>query len=464
MVILSKNRCFEILLAVAKEINAGHEYGYGGPAAERVAATFDVSRKYVQQAVKTARKAYSFPKPHELAVQINARPPTAPMLETVEVVADYMMVTPSPVITPQPETPADPLVVRRLRESNESGKKYIAELEKKVIGLEDVRGELLALGPIHHSRVQKPTLNLEGKGAGRTVVLHISDIQYGEVIDLDAVDGVNSYNSQIANARISRYFKTAHRLISDLKKASRVDEIVILLNGDMISGALHDELAKTDDAKPMTAAKMVAEQLCGGIALLLDIGLPVRAISTVGNHGRTTLKPESKGHVLNSYDTLVAWFIEAFFKTSKNFQIKYPASVDALFSVYGFPLLVTHGDRMGSSGGRGFIGASATIVRGHRKLLADYSARGIHLYKIFTGHLHTSFLSPFGQANGSVAGWSEYAQAFRFDQAPPLQGYCVFHEEHGLIELREINCGDISEGTSCSPAAIYKPNARLVAA
>ena len=40
--------------------------------------------------------------------------------------------------------------------------------------------------------------------------------------------------------------------------------------------------------------------------------------------------------------------------------------------------------------------------------------------------------------------------------APPTQGYYVFHDEHGLIEQRDINVGDISEGTSCSPAHRFK--------
>ena len=457
MIDLTRERCLAIYDAVAAEVAAGHAFGYGQPAAQNAADKLGVKHKYVRQAVKTAQKLYGRPHPNGW-VKLDG------MVKTYnDIIAENV---PKIAKTPPaaPDAPADPLVVRRLREDNASKAQYIGELEKKVITLEDIRGELMALGPINRSRVSKPAVVNTAGNRGRSVVLHISDIQYGEVVDLIAVDGVNSYDSAIANRRIGRYFATSHRLITDLMKTSRVDEIIILLNGDMISGALHDELAKTDDVKPMTAAKMVAENLCGGIQLLLEIGLPIRAISTVGNHGRTTLKPESKGHTLNSYDTLVAWFIEAFFKTNPAFTIKYPASVDALFSIYGFPCLVTHGDRMGSSGGRGFIGASATIIRGHRKLLADYSGRGIHLYKIFTGHLHTSFLSPFGQANGSMAGWSEYAQSFRFDQAPPLQGYCVFHEEHGLIEYREINCGHESEGTSCSPASIYKPHIRPLAA
>jgi len=351
------------------------------------------------------------------------------------------------------EPPADPVEVRRHKQRAEEASRQLKELEERLVAAEDIRGELLNLGPVEISKLVPNTRRPSGR---RSVILHISDIQYGEVIDLDAMDGVNSYNIEIANQRIARYFQKAHRFVTELWQGPRAEEIVILLNGDMISGALHHELDRTDGVRPLQAAKLVAEQLIAGIGLLLSEGFRIRIINTPGNHGRMTIKPESKDHVLQNYDTLVGWFIEAAFKSNSLVSVRYSKSIDALFNVFDFPMLVTHGDRIGSRGGAGFLGATATIVRGHFKLVADYAARGIHVYKVFTGHFHTGVVTTAGYANATMAGPSEYSRDGRMGIQPASQDYFVVEENHGIIEHRVITVGDKSEGTSHAPVLKYR--------
>lgn len=352
--------------------------------------------------------------------------------------------------------PADPIEVRRHKQRADEAKARLAELEERLVAAEDIRGEVLGLGPLQISRLQPDSKRPAGR---RSVILHISDIQYGEVIDYEAMDGVNSYNAQIANQRIGRYFQKAHRFLTELWQGPRAEEVVILLNGDMISGALHHELDRTDDVRPMQAAKAVAEQLAAGIGLICSEGFPIRIICTPGNHGRTTIKPESKAHALQNYDTLVGWFVEMAFKAEPRVSVQYSKSVDALFSVFAFPMLVTHGDRIGSRGGQGFMGATATILRGHTKLVADYAARGINIYKVFTGHFHTPAVTIHGYANNTMAGPSEYSRDGRMGITPAAQDYLVIHEDHGVIEHRVITVGDPAEGSSHAPVLKYRRTA-----
>ena len=349
--------------------------------------------------------------------------------------------------------PADPIEVRRHKQRADEAKARLQELEERLVAAEDIRGGLLGLGSINVSRLHPDGKRPSGR---RAVILHISDIQYGEVIDYEALDGVNSYNIEIANRRIARYFQKAHRFLTELWQGSPAEEVVILLNGDMISGALHHELDRTDNERPLMASKLVAEQLIAGIGLLVSEGFPIRIINTPGNHGRMTLKPESKAHVLQNYDTLVGWFVEAAFKTEPRVTVQYSKSVDALFNVFSFPMLVTHGDRIGSRGGQGFLGATATILRGHFKLVADYAARGTSLYKVFTGHFHTPAVTTSGYANNTMAGPSEYSRDGRMGITPASQDYFVIHEDHGVIEHRQIMVGDPSEGSSHAPVLKYR--------
>lgn len=351
------------------------------------------------------------------------------------------------------EAPADPVEVRRHKERAGEAQKLLKELEARLVKAEDIRGELFNIGAPVISKLQRDTHKSSGR---RSVVMHISDIQYGEVIDFEAMDGVNSYNADIANKRIARYFRTTNRLMTELWQGKPAEKITLLLNGDMVSGALHHELDRTDDLRPMGSAKAVAEQLAGGIQLQLDSGFAVDIIVTPGNHGRTTLKPESKDHVLQNYDTLVGTFIEMMFRGDPRVTVRYSKSIDALFNVFNFPNLVTHGDRMGSRGGAGFLGATATILRGHHKLMADYAARGIHLYKVWTGHFHTPAVLINGFANNTMAGASEYSRDGRMTVTPAAQDYAVFHEDHGVIEHRQILVGDPSEGSSHAPVLKYR--------
>jgi hypothetical protein len=275
----------------------------------------------------------------------------------------------------------------------------------------------------------------------------VSDIQYGEFISLEEVDGLNSYSIKIADQRIDRLFHYTSLL------SKGVEEVVVLLGGDMISGGLHDELAKTDELPELPASKRVAARIAANLVRLsVEVKAPIRVISVPGNHGRLTFKPESKGHVLNNFDTLVTWFIEAALADQKSISFHYGPSVDALFDVYGFPILLTHGDRMGSKGGQGFIGAMATITRGHQKLYMDYASRGVPVYKIFTGHFHTAGETPWGHANGTLAGFGEYARDFRMAHQPATQNLVIFHREHGEICRHRILCGIPEEGTSQNPS------------
>ena len=350
--------------------------------------------------------------------------------------------------------PADPIEVRRHKERAKEAHEHIAQLERRLVRAEDIRGEVMGLGAPVFSKLQPDRRSLGGR---RSVILHISDIQYGEVIDIDAMDGVNSYNIEIANARIARYFQKAHRFLTDLWQGSEPEEVILLLNGDMVSGALHHELDRTDAVRPMVAAKMVAEQLIAGITLLIEAGFRLRVINTPGNHGRLTLKPESKDHVLHNLDTLVGWFIEMAFADVPEFvSVRYSKSVDALFSVFSFPMVVTHGDRVGSRGGQGFIGPIATISKGHQKILTDYARRGIYPYKVFTAHFHTNVSTEHGYANGCIAGPSEYSRDGRMTISPATQDYFVVHEDHGVIEHRQIIVGAPEEGSCHAPVLRYR--------
>jgi hypothetical protein len=359
----------------------------------------------------------------------------------------------------RPVDNSDPIKLRAATDEVARLRSTVKELERRVGEAENHREHLLGLKP-EPARLEPRFLrNGDSKRRGRqAVVLHLSDLHVGETVNREEVSGVNSYDIDIARKRIGRLFETTSVLMTSAWPASdgAPERLNILLGGDLISGAgLHPEHAETDGGTAFEQVKYAAQYISAGVLRLHEElkerfkkPVPIDCISVVGNHGRSTPgKPRTKLVTLQSYDTLVADFVEASLRhipTIRHFQ---PRGFDAYFDVAGWPALLTHGDRMGSGGGTGFIGPMATIVKGHRKIVDTEYRQRRPVRWVFSGHFHTTGMSPFGFANGSGVGYGEFAKALRADPEPAQQNFCVFHERHGLIRYMPIGMGDIEEGT-----------------
>ncbi len=285
---------------------------------------------------------------------------------------------------------------------------------------------------------------------GEVALAMISDWHVGETIDLQQMGGSNSYNQNIARLRAQRYFQTLVSLMTTHWSGPPPTTMYLLLMGDMVSGEIHEELAKTNDLLSIPAVRAASEMLIGGFELLLKSFPKTRfhVVSIAGNHGRTTRKPESKGFVVDSYDTLVTWCIESWFaaKGEKRIDFSAPASGDALINIYGWNFLVTHGDRIGSRGGTGFVGPAATISRGFQKVLMDYAAQGIVIDSILIGHFHSAMELSLGFANGCLPGPSEFSKTFRMRPEPASQWLLTVHPSHGVARRWKVQVGAPSEG------------------
>jgi hypothetical protein len=354
---------------------------------------------------------------------------------------------------------SDPIKLRAATDEIARLRSTVKYLERRVGEAENHREHLLDLAPEPARLEPKFLRNGDGKGRGRqAVVLHLSDLHVGETVNREEVAGVNSYDIGIARKRIGRLFETTSVLMTSAWPASdgAPEKLNILLGGDLISGAgLHPEHAETDGGTAFEQVKYAAHYISAGVLRLHEElkerfkkPVPIDCISVVGNHGRSTFgKPRTKLVTLQSYDTLVADFIEAALRqipTIRHFQ---PRGFDAYFDVAGWPALLTHGDRMGSGGGTGFIGPMATIVKGHRKIVDTEYRQRRPVRWVFSGHFHTTGMSPFGFANGSGVGYGEFAKALRADPEPAQQNFMVFHERHGLLRYMPIGMGSRDEGT-----------------
>jgi hypothetical protein len=350
---------------------------------------------------------------------------------------------------------------RRLQDTITSLRRELASTTRELNAQTDLRSALFGLTAeplqprIYSLRPEKV------HGEAEIPILFTSDFQWGEVASLEQLAGLNSFNKRIASARYRRLIETTIELCTKHHAGKPPPRFYYLRGGDAISGEIHMELAKTNDLLSLGALKDCAEHEAWGIEQLhKELGCPIEVISVPGNHGRTTLKPESKGYVDTSYDDLLAWHLESYFRGNKDVRFSAPRSGDAPFTVHNTRFLLTHGDRIGSRGGQGFVGPAATIARGMKKLVDQYAGTGQLFDVILVGHFHTSLKLEHGYSNGSLPGFTEYARDLRVKPKPPTQWLFHVHPRRGIVCEREIMVGGNGEGMLCEvPQATRKREA-----
>lgn len=372
---------------------------------------------------------------------------------------------PKPELPPDPPdataAPPDPIADRRLRDENQALRTALKEAERRAAAAEDIRAGVLGL-------VEAPPMprliipGIDTKTGGRTVILHLSDVHYGETISLEEMDGLNRYDAGTAQRRLGRFFFKAVDLMTTHWKGAPPDEVILCLGGDLISGNIHPELEQTNLPSVPNTVKEVGEHIAGGIELLAkEVKRPLRVYSVPGNHGRTTLKPQSKGRSAGSLDLLATDFSEAATRGARLKDVTFykAQSPDCYFSTYGWHWLLTHGDAMGGrGGGTGFIGPLATIIKGHRKLIDTSWRSGRPVHFVLTAHYHTTGKTTFGWANGSVCSYGEYARDLRADPEPARQNMLVVHPQHGVIDEKPLYLGVPAEGSLyAGPASVVRP-------
>lgn len=358
------------------------------------------------------------------------------------------------------EEAEDPVLTRRLRDEVRQLRAGAARLERRAAASEEWRASILDLAREPLRPQLDPVPQRSAEGGERIVLLHLTDVHYGESVDAAEMDGVNAYSAAIARKRLARFFDKSAELSTEHWTGPPPRKIVLCLGGDLLSGNIHAELAETNlPAVPATVREM-GEIIAGGLQLLRRrVKCPIDVYSVPGNHSRLTLKPQSKGRAAMNLDLLVADFAEAALRGARISGVTFhaTASPDAYFSTFAFNWLLNHGDTMGSKGGQGYIGPAATIVRGHRKLIDTAWRSGRAVHYVLTGHLHTTLRTSFGWSGGSVVGYSQYARDLRADPEGARQNMLVIHERHGVINHLELHLGAPGEGSHyAGPATVMR--------
>ena len=156
------------------------------------------------------------------------------------------------------------------------------------------------------------------KGSVVSVVANLSDWHIGERVDFEAMDGFNSYNFAIANARLALFIDKVLAWVDLQRSGYRISHLHVNVLGDLINGDIHpEEYWPTNEfAVPEQVAKAGAK--LAEVVVALSAGFDTVTVEMIGadNHGRRTKKPASKVAAMNSHNYLIYELAAAILKTS----------------------------------------------------------------------------------------------------------------------------------------------------
>lgn len=280
-----------------------------------------------------------------------------------------------------------------------------------------------------------------GEGQPGIPMLVLSDLHWGETVAPEQVNGLNEYNLAVARSRLNHVIENCIDVATNHMVNPAYPGMVLMLGGDMISGDLHEETTITNEVPSMVAVFDLFDHLVQAINRLRDKIGPVMVFTAFGNHGRTTRKPPFKNAAHTNYDWLLYSMLERHFKASGAQDVRFfnNEAFDNYFKVYDTTFLLTHGDRLGTSGGAGVIGILGPVYRGVQRVKATYSDLGQPVDCVVMGHWHqyVPLVDEF-IINGSLKGYDEYAIGNRLKPQSPVQALWFVHPRHGITFMTPI--------------------------
>jgi len=260
--------------------------------------------------------------------------------------------------------------------------------------------------------------------------LQLSDFHWGERVFPKQVNNVNQFSVAIARERLRSCVETAIHLCRILDRDMRYPGIVVPLGGDMVSGAIHEELRASNEIPTMPTVLDLVDNLVPAIRVLADTFGAVFLPCVSGNHGRDTYKIYAKGRNHTSFDWLLYQFLARSLSHDKRITFYIPEGSDAAYRIYAHKYVLTHGDQF--RGGDGMIGALGPILRGDHKKRSRNSQIEQDYDTLVMGHWHQRIMLTRVIVNPALKGYDEYAFTNNFPFEPPAQNWWITHPEHGI--------------------------------
>jgi len=301
--------------------------------------------------------------------------------------------------------------------------------------LESVESLVQAKTPIY-----KPAaVSKQYAGTAHRFVLQWSDLHACEIVDAEAMGGLNRYDWDIM---LRRHDKLSNAMFSFRDhRGYEVDGLHIFGNGDMVTGDLHDELRETNELVLTEGTIQLALDMAEWIESLIPEFPWIQIDGVFGNHGRRSKKPQFK-QAYDNWDWLFYKILATRLGKYESVRVNVSKAATMPVQVFDDTILLWHGDGVPSNmpgvpwGG---------IQRRVKELLETHASLGRRIKHFSVGHYHEANIirNALILMNGSVKGPDEYALARFGGGAPAAQNLFTFHPTRGLTDWSHLDLSEV---------------------
>ena len=231
-----------------------------------------------------------------------------------------------------------------------------------------------------------------------------SDHHFGErVLHVDTV-GANEYSFDEAVRRFGNLIHRTHRIIVMQQALCPIDELVILICGDIASGeCIYPGQAFRIDVGVMGQVINGGYLIADSINELSGKIKSIRVECISGNHGRTA--PKGFHDPSSNWDTILYEFMRERLKGNKRISVIIHGGTIALTKVQGRQIAFAHGHGLVKSG---MVETAMARAASNWPDTLRHLRNGEPLTACIFGHLHSSAMFKIGSidvlANGSLIG------------------------------------------------------------
>jgi hypothetical protein len=305
----------------------------------------------------------------------------------------------------------------------DSLKAKLAQYQASVESLEKQLGIALSLGKTR-IRPQPLTVSMSDKAEAVAIAL-ASDWHVEETVESSSVNGLNEYNLPTAKRRIEKFFSTIARLTEIERHGAKIDDLILWLGGDLMTGMIHEELAESNSKTPTQVILWLQDRLADGLATLKPHFKRILIPTSYGNHGRTTVKPRHATGAAHSYEWLLYRILEGRCHGDQQIEFQIADSYFNFMTVFDRRLRFHHGDGLKFQGGIGGL----TIPT--EKAIASWNKSPNRADLDLFGHWHQYQQARHWLCNGSLIGYNAYALSIKASFEPPTQTYFLLDKKRG---------------------------------
>ena len=267
-----------------------------------------------------------------------------------------------------------------------------------------------------------PVLPLESvyeKGSGKVgtpcaAVMRISDGHMGAVQLPDEIEGFGEFNPELCHSRQVDYAQRFCKWVDVNRGAYQIDEVAVLVTGDLISGDIHDELRVTNAFPSPVQCVRAAEVLVEQIRLVSsNFDKVVVHFLVEDNHARLTKKPQAKEAGYNSLNYVVGKLAEVYLSNLSNVEFNIYPQFEKVVHVLNRQYLIAHGHGVRGWMGVPWYGIERHVGKEAKNRLAIImddltKAKDVGFQKYVFGHFHTYFETDMYSCCPSVSGTDAY--------------------------------------------------------